>query len=377
MTWGALKSTAAIVVDGVEVRGFESYDVKVSMTRIPGTFTLRLSFDRAAWDLCQEDQPCQVLINGVAVLNGYIDDSDCSEDGSTIEITGRCKTSRLEESAPTISFDGLGIKELATFLVQPFFQTATLSNARNRNLVRGKGRKARAGSEPIKINTRVGTHLEPGQSRLTALDRLCEQAGYLIFPSGDGRELVIGKPNYEQEIQYRFYRPAPGSGRAQDSTVLGMRVRRSTGDRFSRVIVVGAGKGTEVNYGASVSRRFGEAKNNPDTLDGEGRDFSAPKRLVLVRSIKSTADAEDIADQEMARRDAMGYPIEVRCAGHGQVIAGKYETVFAIDTLASVHDEITGTNGIFAIVDCHYTSGRGDGEETIMTVVRRGTELAR
>lgn len=377
MTWKPLDNTASIVVDGIEVRNFESYKVRTSMVTIPHTFELKIPFSIEAWEVLQEDQPCEIRIAGVTVLTGFIDSSNCSEDGDWIEVAGRDKTSRLLESAPTVSFDGLGIKELVGHLAYPWFPETTLSNARNRNIVRGKGRKARAGSEPIKINTRVGTHLEPGQFRLHAIDRLCEQAGYVVFPSGDGRELVIGKPNYEQEIQYRFYRPAKNSERAGDSTVLGMRVVRSVADRFSRVLVVGSGKGTTVNFGASVASRFGEAKNDPSTLDGDGLDFSAPKRLVLVRAIKSKADADDIADAEMARRDASGYPIEVRCPGHGQVVAGQYETVFAIDTLGSVHDEITRTVGIYIVVECEYSSDRPGGEETFMTLLRRGTELSR
>jgi prophage tail gpP-like protein len=281
------------------------------------------------------------------------------------------------ESAPSVSFAGLSIQDLARLLAHPWFAKVTHSNTRNRAIVRGKGKKARVASEPLKIATRVGTQIEPGQTRFEALERLNEQAGSLMWSSGDGRELFIGKPSYDQEIQFRFYRPAQGSRNADKSTVQGMRVARSTGDRFSRVIVVGSGRGTHVNFGPSVAARQGEAKNNPLTVDGEGKDFIAPKRLVIVRSVKSIAEAKELAEGEMARRDAAGNAITVRCAGHGQRVGGSYVTVFAIDTLAAVHDEVTGTVGVFTIVSCSYTSAREGAEETTMEIVRRGTELTR
>ncbi|MDQ3295069.1 MAG: hypothetical protein M3619_00605 [Myxococcota bacterium] len=377
MSWATPKHKLSIIVSGVEIEGWEVYEVNVSMTAVPGTFTMRLPFNREAWDACREDRPCQILVDGTPIVTGFIDDSDCSEDGDWIDITGRCRMARLLESAPAISFAGLGIKELAAKVVTPWFSSVTLSNARNRTIVRGRGKKARTASEPVKINTKVGTQIEPGQTRWAVLERLLEQAGYLAWSSGDGRELVIGKPNYDQGIQFRFFRPAPGSARATQSTVVGMHVRRSTGDRYSRVIVVGSGSGTDVNYGAKVAARYGEAKNNKDTTEGEGRDFIVPKRLIVVRSVKSTDDATELAQAEMARRDAQGNTLTVRASGHGQVIAGSFTTLFGTDLLATVQDEVTGLNGIYAIVACRYSSGRGDGEETVMDLVRRGTEVTR
>lgn len=371
------KHVVAIAISGVEVRDPQTYEIQVSMTDVPGTFTMHFRFTREGWDTLRPDRPCLVTIDGVPVISGFIEDSHCSEDGDTIEVSGRCRMARLQESAPTISFAGLGIQELAQKLASPWFSAVTLSNAQNRNVSRGKGKKARAASEPVKINTRVGTQIEPGQSRFEALERLLEQAGLLMWSSGDGRKLVIGKPNYDQEIQYRFYRPAEASLRARDSTILGMRVNRSTGDRFSRVIVVGSGAGTTVNYGSAVAARYGEAKNNPLTVDGEGKDFIAPKRLIVVRAIKSIKEANELAKAEMSRRDASGSAITVRCAGHGQLIGGTYLTIFAIDTLAAVHDEVTGTVGVYTVVSCSYGSGRGEGEETTMELVRKGTEITR
>jgi hypothetical protein len=81
-----------------------------------------------------------------------------------------------------------------------------LSNARNRRVLRGQGKRA-DGVEPVRLNTRVGTRLEPGQTRWTVIEELLGQAGYLAWSAGDSAELVIGQPNYDQEVQFELRRP--------------------------------------------------------------------------------------------------------------------------------------------------------------------------
>lgn len=372
----ALRGAAELVVSGATVRGWSSYDIKTSITQAPGTFSMQLPFDREAWDLCVPDALVQVAIAGVPVVNGWIDDSDGPEDNEVLDVHGRCRLGRLiDESAPGLTFAGLDLLELAKQLGSPFFAEATISNARNRNLVRGRGRKARAASEPIKVNTKLAAQIAPNQTRYAALQQLLEQAGYLVWSSGDGRELILGKPNYSQEVQYYFFRAAPGSARAAENTVLGMGIRRSTAERYSRVIVVGSGKGTDTNYGATVASRYGQALNNPARADGAGKDFSVPKRLVVQRQVHSVKEARELAEREMARRDAAGQPVTVRCQGHGQVFAGVVETVFAPDTLALVEDERTGLKGIYALTSCNFRSSREGAEETVIELVPKGAEL--
>lgn len=369
----------AIVVGGKHITGWISYEIEVSIDSPPSTFRLQLPFDREVWELTKPDTPVQIVIGDRAIVTGFIDDSPMADAAEVIDIQGRCRVGRLtDDSAPGINFSGLGIKDLADKLTEPFFpKRATLSNARNRDLVRGKGKKARAASEPVRINTRTGTAIEPGQTRWSVLERLLQQTGYLAWSSGDGAELIIGKPNYDQDVQYVFMRPMPGSARAAEGNVLGIGIGRSTATRYARVICVGSGAGTDANYGATVASRYGEAKNNPSDPQGIGKDFTVPKTLVVQNPVKSIDEATELAKREMAQRDAGSRPITVRAAGHGQIIAGQYVTIFAPDTLAFVEDEYTGTRGVYLITSCNYRSDRAGGDETVMTLIPKGTELKR
>jgi prophage tail gpP-like protein len=373
---GTPSHNISVIVDGVQVHDWETYDITTDMQTPADHFTMRMPFKTEVWKLCRGDRPIQVLIDNVVILTGFIGERLVPEDDEVIEIIGRCRAGRLvDESAPGINFSGLTMKSLIEKVADPWFKRVTFSNARNRNVIRGRGRKAKAADDPLKLfaQKRIGTHIEPGQTRWQVIETLCTQADCLAWSAGDGSELIVGQPNYNQEPQFRFFMPKAGSKRTAEATVLGMGVRDRTDDSYSRIIVVGSGVGTTVNYGESVTARYGEAKD-ADTPQGDGGRFSAPKRLIAMRSVNSIAQAKELAEREMARRNAHAGGITVRCAAHGQVVAGAYTTIFAPDTIASVEDERTDIKGKYLITSCTYRSGRR-GEETTMTLVPSGTDL--
>lgn len=377
-----LKNRISLVVGGVQLRNWTSYRIETSLTNGVGTFELRMPFDGEAWELTQPPVLVQVLVDDTAVITGFVEDSDSpDDDANVLVVTGRDKCAWLQlDCPPGIDFGGLGMKELITKLAQPFLSKVSFDNSRNRTLVRGRGgKKARAGSEPLSINSpkKVGTRIEPGQTRLNVIAQLCQQAGLLFWSSGDGKELLVGKPNYDQEPQYRLFSPAPGSRRLSEATVLGRAIHRSAADRYSRVICVGSGAGTDSNYGPGNSSRYGQALDNPEEPDGTGHDFPIPKTLIVQRKVSSAAEATQFAEDEMARRDAKGLLVTARAGSHGQLIAGVKRTLFAPDTIAIFEDERTGIIGPYLLVSTTFTSGRQGGEETTMQLVPKGTKLTR
>lgn len=366
----------SILIDGVQLVGWTSYTITPSSLLEPvGAFELVMPFNKQAWDLVETEARCQIALGGVIVLTGIIEEADGDEQ---IMVRGRSLVGRLvQESAPSLRFEGLSLSQLVAKLAAPWFSSVTLSNERNRRLIRGKGRKVAAATEPLRIDpAKGGAVAEPGQMRWTVIQELLRQAGCLAWSSGDGRELVVGKPNHDQAPQWRFFNPRAGSARGAESTVLGMKVRRSTADRYSRVIVTGSGRGTDANYGPAVAARYGEALDGPDA-EGVGGDFTAPKRLVIHEPVRSIDEARQIARQELARRAAHATVVECSAPGHGQVVLpGLPPTIFCADTIASVEDERTGTRGPFLVAGCTFKSDRNGGEVTDLQLLRRGVELA-
>lgn len=366
----------SVLVAGVEVRGWTSYEIRNDITAPPGTFSMQRPFDADAWRVLRLDAIVRIVIDGTTVLTGFIERSDITRDDS-IAIAGRDRYSRLEESAPTLEFRGLGLYELVRQVVDPWFPATVESNARNRALARGRGKKAKAGAEPLTLATeRAGdTRIDPGQTRAAVVDRLLEQAGYLAFSAADGRELVIGKPHYEQAPQYRLFRPAPNSDRANEATVIDMEITRSTEGRFSSVLVVGSGVETDANYGPSVASRSATAFDGPGP-EGTGGDFLQPKRLIVQAKVASLEEAEEFASQELARRNAGARRVACKAEGHGQHIAGVHPTIFVPDTTAWVEHERSGYKGLHLITACSYSGDRGT-ETTDLELVPKGVELSR
>jgi prophage tail gpP-like protein len=368
----------SIIVAGHELKDWSNWSLTDSMFEPAAQFTFQMPWRRAAWDLVKPDRVVRVIIDGVQRLVGYIDDREVPEDDDVIMVNGRNLVGRLvDESAPTVNYRDLGHLELITKVSKPWFTKVTASNERNRRVIRGNGKKAKSLDQALQLRAKkkFGTRIEPGQSRWAVIEQLCEQAGVLAWSTGDGRELVVGRPNYKQEIQFRFFKPEPGSTRTREATVLGMGVKESTGELYSRIICVGSGQGTDANYGATVASRYGEDRDELGSPEGVGNRFTAPKRLIIQRANRSVEEATDMATLEMARRVGQGSIITVRAEGLGQRVAGSRSTLFGYDMMASCEHEQTGTKGAYLIVGYTMRGNREGAEETSLELVPKGAEL--
>ncbi len=369
-----------VIVNGQQIDGWSSYSISTGLLTPADEFRLERAFDRAAWDLCAPDAEVQIYIDKVQFILGYIDDREHGDSDDTFAITGRDKVGRLlQESAPTFSFAGLDAFNLVAKLAAPWYSAVSASNLRNRVLLRGKkGRVAASGKEPVVLGklSKVGTRVEPGQTRWAAIVEILRQTGNLAWSTGNGAQLIVGQPNYSQEVQFVFFRPKPGSLRTSERNVLTMGERHSVGERYSRIDVVGSGSGSAVHYGTTVTSRAGTVRNNPATQDGDGLDFQRPKRLLQLEDVRSLAEAQEYARREMARRDLEKTRITVTAPLHGQRVAGATGlTYFAPDTLAVVENEASGLRFTCLIISCTFTTDRRAGEITKLELVPKGQEL--
>jgi prophage tail gpP-like protein len=201
------------------------------------------------------------------------------------------------------------------------------------------------------------------------IEQLCSSIGVLCWSSADGRELVIGEPNYKQAIQYLF-RHLNRHG----STVNDLQLRESVADRYALLEVHGTSTGDEADYGDSVTSYIGIAKDGPNA-DGTGRDFLRPKRLVLSQSgLRSNAEATRAADREKLRRDFQRRVLTVEAPLHGQVLAGGAPTLFAPNTLARVIDDELELDETWLIYACGYRGSRTT-KTTRLMLVPQGTRF--
>lgn len=371
------KHRVTVSVGGMLIDGWTSYEIKSSLLDPVDTFTLSRPFNRAAYKLCRVDAEVEIRIDDTTIIRGLIDEreKETVRTGNTFTITGRDMVGRLvQESAPTISYDG-DFVTIVGRLAKPWFDTVVTSNARNRNVRRGKrGRKAAASSEDIVVKVRKKTwQVEPGQMRWKIINELASEAGYMVWSSADGQELVIGQPNYKQAVQFLVCNPDADS--SLPSTSLRLHFKESIADRYSLVMALGSGRGDAANYGESaVSQRY-VIRNGPKS-DGTGADFVKPKRLILAeRTLMNVEEARQYAQQEMSRRDFHKMICTATMPGHGQIVGSSAPTLYAPDTIARVIDEDQDPpiNGAYLIFECSYRSTRQGSESTEIVAVPSGT----
>jgi prophage tail gpP-like protein len=373
---GTRRHRVAVTIGAEQIDGWIDYEIQSSMVEPTDGFRLSRPFDKRAWDLCQLDQKVKVSIDGVVMLDGFIDDRARSTSARTLEIAGRDKAGRLvQESIPTVSgFDGLNLVEAVKRLATPWFTSITLTDGRNRSVRRGKGHRAAAGGEPAffkvsgKLDEEHAGRVDPGQRRWDVIEQLCSSIGVMAWSSADGRELVIGEPNYQQAIQYLFRHASSGS------TVKEMALRESVQDAFALIEVHGSGAGDEDNFGDDVTTYVGTAKDGPNA-DGTGKNFLHPKRLVVAQSaLTSNAEARRSATREMKRRAFKMRQLTVEAPLHGQVLAGVVPTLFAPNTLARVVDEELELDETWLIYAVAFNGSRR-GETSQLMLVPRGTQF--
>jgi prophage tail gpP-like protein len=373
---GSRSHQVSVEIGGKQIDGWIDYEILNTMVEPADGFQLTRPFSIDAWKLCRPDAEIRVAIDGIVILHGYLDDRARDAKEGTMEIAGRDKSGRLvQTSIPNVvGWDGLKLDEAARRLTAPWYTTITLSNARNRSVARGRGHKAAAGSEPAffaikgKLDEEHAGRIDPGETRWNVLEQLCSSVGLLCWSSADGREIVIGQPNYAQAIQYMFRHSFK-----RGSTVKNMRLRESVRDSYSLIEVHGSGEGDDADFGDNVTTFVGIAKDGPNA-DGTGNRFLREKRLVMSqRAQASNAEAQRAADREMKRRNFHARQLTVEAPLHGQVVAGKIATLFAPDTMARCIDDDLEMDESWLVYACSFRGSRGDGETTNVMLVPRGT----
>jgi prophage tail gpP-like protein len=427
----------SVIADRFRIPGWIDYTISQDMLQPADAFSMSVRFTRDAWNLLQTDQEVTVAIDSTKILSGFVDQrGKVSQPGSgtLIQITGRDRGGRLvDESSPLFSYGGLGIKELAEKIVgitdddDPLFESVVLENTRNRSLLRNvRARQAKVVKEPFdgvtgrfrEVNRfvlaphvelegvsgtarnfgraarglkvvpqspvvdpgiyrgrRAPKKVQPGSSRWAVLEMFLREARLLAWSTGDGRELVIGLPNYDQENQFYFYEPSITSANRSDATAA-IDVTEKVTDRYSKITAVGAAKGSGASYGSNVTKNRGVVLDNPDDSDGVGRSFLRRKALIITDdSIKNSGDALERAEREQLERDSGGLEVVVKAPGHSQLYSGETPAIFTIDTMARVFDEDTGTEGDFLSTAVEYRQSRDEGTVSEMRLVPKGTYL--
>lgn len=368
----------SISVQDKTIDGWTDYEISSSMLEPADTFKLTRPFTLEAWRLCRRDARVKIAIDGVVMIDGFIDERESSAAAGEMTIIGRDKAGRLVQTSiqSTTGYDGLSLVDAVKKLAAPEFTSVSLSDARNRSVRRGKGGRAPAQGEPAILNVKGkldeehAGKIDPGEMRWNVIEQLCSSVGLACWSSADGRELVIGKPNYKQEVQF-FLRHS----RTRGSNVVDMRISESTRNAYAMIESHGSGGSSDEDFGEGVISHEGIAYDGPNP-DGTGLNFTWPKRLVMTQAaIASNAEAGRAATRELLRRRFELHQISIEAPLHGQRFRSDIVTLFAPNTLARVINDDHGIDSTYLIYECRFSGSRKGGEKTTLKLVPRGTEF--
>lgn len=380
----ALSHNIRVVINGAVIEGWSGYHVETSMLTPTNAFELRRPFDLQAWNLLRRDSDVRIEIDGTTILRGFVGRRHRKAREGLMILSGRSRSGRLvDEPAPSVNFSGMTILEAFRRLASPWFGQFVLSDAANRRLRVGKGKRVAGGKEPvITINIKVPRRgiVHPGERRSQVMHEIVARAGLIWWASSEGDAIYIGKPNHEQDPQYVFRHIAAGS--TAQNTVKDIEIIEDDEDRYSEIVCAGTGGATPDDYGSNTTDRRGVVFDNPlskrgDGTRGTGRDFIHPKTLFMPeRDFDSYGDAQRVARNEQIRRDYKRHLLQVEAELHGQFLTpGGSPTLFTYNTVAHVIDEEADIDDTYLIVDCAYSSNREQGETTTMHLVPTGTEI--
>lgn len=330
-----MSSSLEIVVNGRRYGGWKSIHVTRSIESLSGSFVLEVSDRWGAasepWPIVEEDA-CRVEIDGVTVIDGYIDERSLSADANSraLSYSGRDRSAVLVDCSavlPKWTYYGVKLAEFAAAVAKPFGIAVTL--------------------QPGLALPAIGkVAISPGDSAYEAIRRAAGEEGVLIVSDGAGGVLIT----------------RAGHGRAaalvEGQNILAASVAYNGAERFRRYVVSTQAFGTD------------EAAGDATRIQADATDEGVrrPERVLLLRPERgySRADARKRADWEARIRAARAETVTITVLGWKQPSGD----LWPLNAIAPVQaPRLIGVDGDMLISQVeHATSDAG--QITILRLVR-------
>lgn len=327
-----------VLVGGNEIRDWESYEIRLSLRDPVSTAALSSAFQADRFEALRLGAEVQITIDGRPVFAGYL--TQRTRRGHRLDISCHDRAWRLvQDAAPLRRFRKDTIQSLAEAMVEGIFERVVFQNAKNRALY-GSGARRTGGEPPVLDKSSDPVKTPPGASRWAALAEVLLRADLLAWSSGDGRSLILAKPNFAQEPRYEFVLSDQGRGTCTD-----IQISESIEQSYRNVIVVGQSRTGDgrFSYGINLERQA-TASDTTYPLDITRR---------IVEQCYTVEDAARLAQAHLddAKSEAVEYSVQAE--QHGQ--AGR---LYAPDTIARIRDERNGFEELGFVTSVSYRGSR-------------------
>jgi prophage tail gpP-like protein len=334
-----------LIVDGRRYGGWKSIRVTRSIESIAGSFALDVS-DRwdgeiEPWPIAEGDK-CRVLIDDVAVIDGYIDKRgvSASKDSRALTYSGRDRAGDLVDCSAIVSagsvsqkkwtFYNVDVAQLATEIARPFGIAVSVQAGLGAVLTKDK---------------KVVLH--PGDTCYEVISRAAGAAGVLVVSDAAGG-IVITRAG-----------TARATSLIEGQNILSASVEYDAADRFHHYLISSQVPGSDDESAAEEALIQAEAFDN---------GVRRTARVILIRPDKgyTIPDAKRRADWEARIRAARAERVTITVQGWRQ----SNGMLWPLNTLTRVRaPRLIGVDGDLLISQVEHTIGDG-GRVTQLSLVR-------
>lgn len=403
---------------GTDISGWTSYTFNSTFLTPSDAFSFTIgdpSIPAGVAGQIREGMGVQLLIAGRAICTGYLDEVhyEASTSGGTVltcsgrDVLGDAIDATVAPSLVFTPTQKLGDIIESVMLPFGFFNEPLVDNEDNRNLITGnkfgyrvnkgrsskRGRRSKTAGQAVASFTNYQAKPHDHEGAYEFCERLAKRAGLHIWATGDGKDLVVGRPSFDQQALFSAKR-LRGVANGAHNNVLSGSVTRSRKDQFSAIIAGGGGGGGNVSRATNqvimindlvardvsgaiapeaqaLIRAYPKAYLiKPDDLDGQ----VTPGKLNAFRRAKplhlfdaEARDPEQLKNfviREMAHRQKTAISASYEFSGHGQ-----NGVTWAVDTIVNVEDDVADLHEPMWIDSVSFSKSSGAGTRTHITCI--------
>ncbi|NQE47978.1 phage baseplate assembly protein [Herbaspirillum rubrisubalbicans] len=310
-------------VGGQIYGGWKAINVRTSIEQLAGNFELALTErwpERPVDWVIAPGELCEILIGDDVVITGYVDVVSVTYDQNSheIKVSGRDKAGDLVDcSAPTTSFAGQTLEQIAEVLCKPFGITVFDETVNGKKLTTKQKKAGKKGTPPKK--TRVSGKVprqacQAGETVFRTLDKLARSDGVLFVSDREGG-LVITRAGLGGDCETVLQ---------HGKNILQASFENSHAALFSEITVQGqTGAPGADRFDVVHSAPKGTIKRAPSSKTGNSQIGRYRPLIVVAETQADAARCQKRAEWEASNREAKARKVTVTVQGWREEATGE------------------------------------------------------
>lgn len=346
-------STLLIEVNGVEYRNFKSASVTTQIDAVAGTFEFEAVSTQARPLPIRQGDKCKIVVDGEAVLTGYIETLDVDYDSSShgITLSGRSKTADIIDS----SINALEIKPPIS-LKSTIQKVISHIGIRDINVIDAAGNLERFNKAEDLLSPEVG------QNAFEFIEKLARKRQVLLTTNGDG-DIVIVKPGADTApvaIQNTFD--------GDQNNIETASVSYDNTERFGKYVVASQLNMTTMSLSGDANTKAMTNQKSTAVIDNEIR--SSRQMVIQAESSSSEKQVLDRAKWEANIRKTRGVVYSTTLPDFS--IDGK---LWKTNQLTAIRDEFAGIEAVMMVNSVNFTLDKSGASTNLSFVDRNAYTL--